>query len=55
MMPDSVWLVLMGLGLAGFLWTVANVLEAWRLERRRLRLVKPRRRAVVIKFSRRAS
>lgn len=37
------------------LWATANKIAAWRYERRRLRLVSPKRPAVDIRFDRRVS
>jgi len=48
--------VLMGLGLAGAIWCAMNAWDSWRILRRRnLRLVKPRRRGVVVRFVRKVS
>ena len=42
------------LAIAGLVWNLANVLEAWRYERHmKLRLASPKRPALVIRFVRR--
>lgn len=52
-LADALRLAFLAIAVLGLLWTASNAFASWRYERRRLRLVSPKRPAVVIRFARR--